>query len=141
VTVTENTSSSERTATITVKGGGITRTVSITQEGGKLEVSPTSLSFTSSSGSKDFKISSNVSWTVSSDKSWCTVSKSSGSNNATITVKVTENTSTISSRSATITIKGGGITKTVSVTQDKKREDDTYLGRDDYDTDTNLNNK
>jgi hypothetical protein len=78
----------------------------------------------------------------SSDKSWCKVSKSAGSNNATITVTVTENTSTTSSRSATITINSGVITETVYVTQDKKDPgDDSYLGRDDYDTDTNLNNK
>ena len=144
VSVTANTSTSERTATITVKGGGITRTVSIKQgEINYLNVEPTSLSFTSSSGSKNFTISSNLTWTVSSsDKSWCKVSKSAGSNNATITVTVTENTSTTSSRSATITINSGVITETVYVTQDKKDPgDDSYLGRDDYDTDTNLNNK
>ena len=68
-----------------------------------LTVKPSSISFSSSAGSNTFVIESNISWTVRSDQTWCTVNTSSGSNNATITVNVTENTST-SARNATITI-------------------------------------
>ena len=64
-----------------------------------------------------FTITSNISWSIESDQEWCLVSSTSGSNNATITVNVTEN-STTSSRSATITINSNdtGSVK-VSVTQ------------------------
>lgn len=81
-----------------------------------LTVNKSSLSFVYSGGSDSFSISSNVSWTVTSSAAWCTVSPSSGSNDGTVTVKASENTTT-ADRSATITVTGGGITKTISVTQ------------------------
>ena len=128
MTVTENTTTSDRSATITVKGGGITRTVSVKQDkkvqDPYLNVDPSSLTFPPLGGSKDFKISSNISWTITSSQSWCTVNKSSGSNNATITVTVEKRRYNSSAGSATITIEGttaqgDKITKTVSVTRDK----------------------
>ena len=81
-----------------------------------LTVDKSSLSFDYSGSSSTFSISSNVSWTVTSSATWCTVSPASGSNNGTVTVKVSENTTT-ADRSATITVTGGGITRTISVTQ------------------------
>ena len=68
-----------------------------------LTVNPSSLSFSSSAGSNTFSIESNTSWTVKSDQAWCTVNTTYGSNNSTITVKVTENTS-LTDRSATISV-------------------------------------
>ncbi len=83
-----------------------------------LEVTPTSLTLGSASSSiGQIIVSSNVSWTASDNATWLSVSPTSGSNNGTITVTATsENTST-SSRSGSVTISGGGITRTVSVTQ------------------------
>lgn len=64
-----------------------------------------------------FFVSSNVSWTVTSDSSWCTVTPS-GNGNDTIVATFTENTSVIP-RVALITVTGdGGITRTVTVSQD-----------------------
>ena len=74
------------------------------------------LEFSAESGSKAFNIKSNTSWTVSSDQTWCSVSPSSGSNNGSVKVKVSENTQ-ISARTATITVKTDAGTRTVSVTQ------------------------
>ena len=122
VSVTDNTSVSSRDAIITIKSGDLTRQVNVTQDGIQLKLSADNLSFTSSSGSKTFTITTNyASWTVSSDKtSWCTVDKSSGSTtSATIKVTVTANTSDYS-RSATITVKSGSATKTMSVSQSGK---------------------
>ena len=83
-----------------------------------LTVSPTSYSFSANSSiSPLIIINSNQSWTVSDNASWLTTSKTGGSNNSTFTMTATANTST-SSRSATVTVTGGGITRTVSVTQD-----------------------
>lgn len=117
VSVTENTSDASRNAIITVKSGDVTKQVKVTQEGKQLKLSKDALSFTPSSGNNTFTITSNMSWTVSSNKTWCTVDKSSGSNNATIKVSVTDNTSE-SSREAIITVKSGDLSKQVKVTQD-----------------------
>jgi len=93
------------------------KTPSSTSKEKYLRVSVESLSFTSPAGSMSFTVTSNTSWTIKSDHEWCTVSSTSGSNDATITVNVTENTSR-SSRSATITISSNdaGSVK-VSITQ------------------------
>ena len=118
VSVTDNTSESSREAIITVKAGNVSKQVKVKQDGIILTVSEKSIPFAPGSSSKTFTITSNVSWTVSSDKtSWCKVDKSSGSNNATIKVSVTDNTS-VSSREATITVKSGDVSKQVKVTQD-----------------------
>ena len=117
-TYTENTTTSQRVGTITVIGGGITRTVTVTQAPIlQLTVSPSNRSVSSASGSTTFSVTSNTSWTVSDDASWLTVSPGSGSNNGTLTATYTENTTT-SQRVGTITVIGGGITRTVTVTQD-----------------------
>lgn len=114
--------------------------ISSEEESYELTVSPTSLSFAAAGETKDITVTSNDSWTVSSDQSWCTISPSSGSNNGTIKVTAAANSST-SSRSATITIKGANSgTKTVSVAQEGA-QDDGYIGRDEYGDDNNLNNK
>ena len=82
-----------------------------------LNLSATSLGFDANSGSETFDITSNAAWIVSSSDSWATVNTASGSGNGTIMVYVSENTIS-SARTATITVTGGGITKTLSVTQD-----------------------
>ena len=75
-----------------------------------------SIEFTADSGRRSLNIKSNTSWTVSSDKSWCSVSPTSGKNNGSVIVKVEENSSTVE-RTATITVKSDAGNKTVSVTQ------------------------
>lgn len=85
-----------------------------------LSVSPTSLTLGSGSGSNgQFTVSSNVSWSVSDDASWLTVSPTTGSNNGNVTVTATSsNPSTTNSRSATVTVTGGSAQGIVTVTQD-----------------------
>lgn len=118
VKVGENTSTAERTATITVKSEAGDQTVKVTQSGvaATLTLDTSSLEFTSGSGSKMFRINSNTSWAISSDKNWCSVSPTSGSNDGSVTISVEENTST-SERTATITVESATITRTLSVVQ------------------------
>jgi len=127
VTVTAtsaNTLTTSRIGTVTISGSGITRTIAITQNGTpitpSLTVNPTSLTLGSALNSSDqINVTSNVSWTASDDAPWLTVSPASGSNNETVKVTaISANTST-TSRSGTVTITGGEITRTVSVTQPK----------------------
>jgi len=117
-TYSENTTTSQRTGTITVTGGGITRTVTVTQAAGSaiLTVTPLNRSVTYESGSTTFTVESNINWTVSDNTEWLTVSPASGNNNGILTAKYDENTTT-SQRTGTITVTGGGETKTVTVTQ------------------------
>ena len=118
LTATENTTTEARSATITVWSGDITKKVEVTQAAANAEISldTNNLLFTANEGSKTFMISSNTSWVVSSDQTWCSVSPTSGSNDGSVTVKVEENTST-AERTATITVKSEAGEKTVKVKQ------------------------
>lgn len=80
-----------------------------------LTVSPSSMSVGSSASTQSATITSNVSWTVTDNQTWITVSPTSGTNNGTIGVSVTQNTGT--ARSGTVTITGGGLTRTINVSQ------------------------
>ena len=84
-----------------------------------LTVSTATWNPSSVSDSISIPVTSNISWTaLSNSPSWLTVvSPSSGSNNGNITLNATDNTDT-SPRTGTITITGGGITQTISVTQE-----------------------
>jgi hypothetical protein len=113
----------ERTAHITITGGGSTATLLIDQASGL--VSPTlSLGATSQEVNSNAQsaltitVTSTVSWTATSDQSFLTISSgSSGSNNGSVTFAVTSNTGA-SSRVAHVTISGGGLTATFTLTQD-----------------------
>ncbi|GAB1453449.1 hypothetical protein MASR2M47_35050 [Draconibacterium sp.] len=115
VSVTANTGA-ERTGTVTVSGCKSTKTISITQTGTcSLAFSKPSLDFTSSSSNNTVNVSSNSSWTVNDDASWITVSQTSGSNNATLTISVSNNSG--AERSGTVTVSGCNTTKTITVIQ------------------------
>ena len=118
VTVTENTDQQERSAKISVKSGNITRTINVRQSGvnASLSLSKSELSFTAAASNNTFDITSNSSWTVSDDASWLSCSPTEGKNNQTISVTVSENTNK-AERNATITVKCGNLTRTISVKQ------------------------
>ena len=130
------TGAKELLVTITQKPSSVTPPPEAT-----LTVSKDQLSFQATGGEDKFTIQSNTSWTVTSNQAWCTVSPSSGSNDATVTVKVGENTST-SRRNATITVKdtNGSLTRNISVIQAEKDEA-PVIGRDEYEDDSNLDNQ
>ena len=108
--------------TFTDKTGRATAEVRVTQKAGTapptptLSVSKSSVSISATGGNDSFTITSNTSWTVSSDQTWCTVSPTSGSNDGTVTIKADENKNT-TTRSATITVKYGDKSETVTVNQ------------------------
>jgi len=125
VSATPNTVPTECTATITIKGGNSTATVSVRQySGATLTVSPSSLNFKASGHSQAFtvSISPGSSWTVESSDSWLTVNFSGGASSGNtqtrqITATAAPNTST-AQRTATITVSGTyATTQTISVTQ------------------------
>jgi hypothetical protein len=117
VSYDQNTSTSSRKAYVTASGGGVSETVTVTQEGATawLDVSPNSSNVTSASGSATFSVSGNVDWSVSADGSWLTATKTDES---TISVSFDENASAIS-RAANITVTGtGGVSEIVILTQE-----------------------
>ncbi|MBL6447331.1 peptidase [Fulvivirga sp. 29W222] len=87
-----------------------------------LSVSPTSVSFGYTSGSRTITVSANVSWTVTDNASWISVSPSSGSNSGSFTISVAPyNMVCEPSRRGTVTVNGGAAgTKTISVSQSSR---------------------
>jgi hypothetical protein len=119
VTAAANTGAA-RTATVTLAGGGITRTVTVRQASAlpdsSLTVSPDSLDFAAAGASKNVSVTANVGWTAAGSGTWVTVSPASGSGNGTVSVTAAANTG--AARTATVTLTGGGITRTVGIAQE-----------------------
>ena len=118
VTVLANPSTSSRSAKVTVAGGGLSRTIDVSQSGATalLTVAPSSLTFGAGAGFSTLALASNLSWSLSDDAAWLSASPASGSKDTTVTVTVAAN-STTAVRSGTVTVSGGGITRMVTVTQ------------------------
>jgi hypothetical protein len=114
-----NISVNQRIATITVVVSGLPdQTVTVTQAGAAptLTVGPANQNVPATSGSTSFDVTSNTTWTASSNSSWCSVPPS-GNGNGTLTATNTENTTNLQ-RIATITVTVAGLTpQTVTVTQ------------------------
>ena len=85
----------------------------------ELNVSVSTINATYIAGNHQFNLTSNSSWTISSNQPWCTVQPASGSGNRDINVSLTENTGE-ASRAALLTITAGGESKQVSIVQDAK---------------------
>jgi arabinan endo-1,5-alpha-L-arabinosidase len=118
MSVTANSGAAPRSGVLTLTApGGQNATVNVTQPGtNSLSVAPTSLNLANTASGNTIEVTSNVAWTVSSDStSWLTVSPASGSSNGSFSATVIANSG--SARSGTITVLGGGITRTVPVTQ------------------------
>lgn len=121
VTALQNPASNTRSAKVIISGVGVTSdTITVTQSAAtaSLSVSPITLSIApADNSSATFDIASNISWTVSSDQAWLTISNTSGTDSATITVTASANTTT-SLRSAIITVSGSGVSsKIITITQ------------------------
>ncbi len=119
VTATANTSSESRSVTIRVTAGTMSKTVTVTQDAAdkSLTATPETLSFVAAGENKPLAITSNIAFTLISSETWCKLSTTNGSNNASITVTADPNANA-AVRTATITISGTGIgDRTVSVSQ------------------------
>jgi hypothetical protein len=113
-----NMTAQTRTATITITGGGETVTVVVEQlgEAVSLSVTPENVFFEAAGGTETALVSSNVSWTASDNATWLTLNPSSGTGNGNFTITCQPYTGT-QPRTATITVTGGGITRTITVEQ------------------------
>jgi hypothetical protein len=115
----ENTLVDTRVANLTVSGTGVaSQMVTVTQSGvaAILEVSPPNRDVASPLGTTKFYVTSNTTWTVVSDASWCSITPS-GSGSDSITAAFEENT-VLTSRVANITVTAPGTAPhSVTVTQ------------------------
>ena len=86
-----------------------------------LTISPKTLPVVDCKGDKiEVEVNCNGSWSVSSEKNWCTVSPSSGSSGKkTVTLTVLENTE-YDERNTAITFKSGIVTEKMTLTQKQK---------------------
>lgn len=84
----------------------------------ELSVSQTELSFGQNGGTQKINFTTNTEWTASSSDTWCQLSRAKGSG-GTVSIDVTlpKNTA-YDIKTATVTLKAGEISKTVSVKQD-----------------------
>lgn len=108
-----------RVGTITVSGGNMVRTITVTQAAGEpiLIVSPSTQNVTSLSGSVTFAVTSNLAWTISESVIWLSVSPQSGSNNGNFTVSYDANLAR-TARTGQITISANGFVRNVTVVQE-----------------------
>ncbi len=120
VTTTENNTDAVRNLEITITAGERTKTVTVNQTfiPKELTVSTNKLNFsTGLATSLTFDVTSNASWNITApaDNNWCTVSPSSGTGNAVITVTV--KTNIFEARNLSLTLAAGNTNKTVTVSQ------------------------
>lgn len=114
-----NSSTENRTAVLSFYIlGKVKKTISINQSvlNPTLNVSPTNQNVDIDSSSINIQVTSNISWTATSDQSWCIVSPMQGSASGNVAVIYSKNTG--ESRTATITFSGIGVgSQTVTVSQ------------------------
>ncbi|MEI7663291.1 MAG: BACON domain-containing carbohydrate-binding protein, partial [Bacteroidota bacterium] len=118
VTYDQNNSTSARTCTITVSGGGLTEYVVLTQAGMQpyINVSQNVYNVNPSQGNVYPTVTSNIWWTVDKNCDWVSCMPLSGSN-INLTIGYSANT-TGNSRSCILTISGQGAAETITITQE-----------------------
>lgn len=118
ISVTDNTSNDVRTGFIYIYVGSTRKLeISVTQDGTVLSVSPLELSFSPDASSQQISLKANTSWNLSCSDSWLHVNKTSGSNDATVTVSVDRNISQQRVGYITLTNKGGQVVSYIVIMQ------------------------
>ncbi|MCC6463470.1 MAG: CHAP domain-containing protein [Saprospiraceae bacterium] len=113
VNIAANTNPGARSGTITISGGGITKTITVSQSAFYLTVSPTTLSYSAAAGSQSAVVATNLpTVAVTDNRTWIMATKSGN----TITVQVLANTEP-GTRSGTVTASGTGVVTTIAVSQ------------------------
>lgn len=124
----ENTLASERVGTVTVKTslGNVTSvigTIAVTQLGAEPSVvlDTEHLKVDHTKQTKTITVTSNSSWSASTDSNWIEIENGNGIGNSTFKVEVQKipknDDNTTNSRIGTVTVQAGTISKTITVTQ------------------------
>ena len=121
INATANPNPTQRGATVTVTGGGLSRTVNVTQAAAAastLTVSQGTWNPTSAASNLTVNVTSNLSWGFSSNVAWLTFSNATPANttgNGSFRINATANTG--AQRTGVVTVTGGGLTRSITVTQ------------------------
>ena len=117
-----NDKDTERKGTITLKSkdGKKSVTLNIVQKGIKFIPSQTKVGFDKNQSNKTITINTNIDWEVSSNQSWCTISRN-GNN---LTIRATPYSGSTANRKATISFKG--LSTKIEVDQSKYAVGDEY---------------
>lgn len=121
ITIKENTTTSARQAIVTITAEAQTKKITINQMGRNESLSISSNYFSVSPENKShiFTIQTNLSWSISSDQSWCIPSSTSGNGENTLSFTVSENTYN-EERKAVLTVKAGTLTQEITIIQQSK---------------------
>ena len=123
VSVADNESGEDRTATLTVRGERINSYYPITinqSRKGKLFVTPIAKDYVATGGPLSFTINTNVEWEVRTDVSWLSFNRENGQpdpDGRTITIIATAEPSDVLERVATVTVVAGDDEESFDVTQ------------------------
>lgn len=123
VTYDANNTPDPRTGYIYVTSEGITRTLTVTQEGYKemLKVTPGVQNVKGTAGATSFNVESNLPWVVTENESWLAANPTQGVNNGSIVVSYDANPYTVG-RTGQLTVTGGEKAETVTVVQEARAE-------------------
>lgn len=117
ITATTNNNLTLRTGVIRVLSGQTAIEITVTQSAAEVLTSSADSIWLENNGEqKTIQVTSNINWSVSSDKQWMNISPKNGSSSGNITISASQNTEK-SIRTGTITITGGAITKKIIVLQ------------------------
>lgn len=123
VSVADNDSGEDRTATLTVKGERINKyyTITISQNRkGRLFVTPIAKDFVATGGPLSFTINTNMDWEVRTDVSWLSFNRENGQpdpDGRRITIIATAEPSDVLERVATVTVVAGDDEESFNITQ------------------------
>ena len=121
IIVTENTSVNDRTGTVTVTSNGtVIGTITVTQHGANpyITINTDTLNFEAGNNSQTVSIESNTVWSFDNLSDWITVNPSTGSNNSTVEIEVSENC-TSSARTYALTVTADTANTTINVSQSR----------------------
>lgn len=118
VSIAANTSTSARSATLTIGYNNTKVPVTVKQAGAAafISLSTTASNVAYNTESQVITVTSNTSWTVSSDQSWCSPTVTSGTGNKDLIVSLDGNITT-SARTATLTFTAGTLSATTTIKQ------------------------
>ena len=123
VTLANNTGSTDRSATLTLRGENIAApvTIAITQNRlGRLFVTPVAQDYVAAGGPLTFTINTNQDWSVRSDASWLHFNRENGApdpDGNTLTIIATADPSQVLERTATVIVTAGDDEESFEVTQ------------------------
>jgi len=132
IALTENTSAENRYSTITVSAAGVAnQIISVTQQGFSpaLSLNTNAISLENSVGSTtSFEIFSNISWSITSEIDWISISQYEGNSNEIIAVTALSINDDDQARSGTVSISGEGVsTKHLTIIQEGATNIDEHL--------------